>query len=191
MRDPAVGVGIRDRVRVAHAHEDPPRVDILAQDLAQHLGPERPVELVRLAAASRHRHVEEPLLLVGRQRLAQPPHQLAGAHDHARMRTPLLFLLGDHHHVQPLVRIARGHQRADRARDVGLVVGGDEVQEHRRGRLALEALLAGQLAQARVGLADEASGDEHATPVESQLEGSADVEEEGDEEEERDEVHAG
>ena len=87
------------------------------------------------------------------------------------------------------MRVAGGDQRAHCYRDVGLLERGHEVQEHRRGRLTLELVLGGQLAQAGVGVADEAGGHEHPAPIQRQLEGGPDVEEQRDEEEERDEVH--
>ncbi len=66
----------------------------------------------------------EPLLLVRRQGLAQPAHQLARARSHEGMRRALLLLLGDDHHVEMPVRVARGDERGHGARDVRLLVGG-------------------------------------------------------------------
>ncbi len=106
VRDPAIGVRIGDRVRVADPHEHARRVDRLAQHLPQHLRPEGPVQLVRLAPRARHRHVGEALLLIGGQRLAQATDQLAGADAHRGVRGVLLLLLGHHHHVEAAVRVA-------------------------------------------------------------------------------------
>src|SRR2546430_17114646 len=55
--DPAVRVGVGYRVGIAHAHEDARRVEGVAQDFAEDLGTERPVELLRLAARPRHGEV--------------------------------------------------------------------------------------------------------------------------------------
>src|SRR6266511_2518693 len=106
--DPAVRVGVGDRVGVTHPYEDARRLEGITQDLAECLGTERPVELLRLAAGARHGEVREALLLVGRQGLAQAPHELARAHAHGRMRRALLVLLGHDDHVEARVRVARG-----------------------------------------------------------------------------------
>ena len=48
--DPAVHVAIGHRVGIAHADEDPARIVVLTQQSCEVLGPERPVQLMRLTA---------------------------------------------------------------------------------------------------------------------------------------------
>ena len=99
--------------------------------------------------------MRETLLLVGRQGFAQAPHELARAHAHGRVGRALLVLLGHDDDVEARVRIARGAQSLDRARDVGLLVGGHEVQEDGRPGIALDGFLGRQRGTARVSDADE------------------------------------
>ena len=115
--DPAIDVGVGQRVRIAHAHVDAGRVPRLAEHRPQRLGTERPVELMRLAAFGIGRHHErQHLLLPGRQRVAEAPHQLRRRGRHRRVGRALFLFAGRHDHVQPAVRVARGEQRAQRAR---------------------------------------------------------------------------
>src|SRR6266508_872266 len=160
MGDPAVGVRVGDRVGVADAHEDARGVGVFAQDLGDRLGPERPVELVGLAPGSGHDQEREPLLLIRREAVTEPAHQLTGAGPDGGMGGALLPLLRDHDHVEPAMGIARADEGRHGSGDVGLLVGRDEMQEHGGARLSLEALLTGQLVQARIRLSHEADGEE-------------------------------
>ena len=88
-----------------------------------------------LRPSPRHHHEREHLLLPGRQAVAEAPDQLGGRapassgagarSSSSRVATTTCSLA---------VRIARVEQRAQRRRDVGLLVGRHQVHEDRRGR---------------------------------------------------------
>ncbi len=176
--DPAIHVRVGDRVGVAQPDPDAGGIDLAAQERLEDLGPEGPVELVRLPPLARHRDDREHLLLPGRQAVAEAAHQLGGGRLHRRMGRVLLHLASRHDDVQLGVRIARPEQRAQRRRDPGLLPRRHQVHEDRRRRVVLERGLVGQRVEGRVRALDEATGGEHALPVEQKLEGGAAVDDE-------------
>ena len=78
--EPPEDVAVGNGVRIAHAHPHAARIAVVAQQRAQMLRAEGPVELMGLAAGARHGQLREHLLLVRGQLLAEPPHQLRGGH---------------------------------------------------------------------------------------------------------------
>jgi hypothetical protein len=95
------------------------------------------------------------------------------------MRRVLLLLAGGDDDVEVRVRVARVEQRAKRRRDLGLLPRGHQVHEDGRTVVALERGFVGQACEALIGALDEATGGEHALPVEQELEGGAAVDEQG------------
>ena len=116
--DPAIDVGVGQRIRIAHAHD--------TRLVASHVSPStvrsvsgRSAQLswcaLRPGAVGRH-HQREHLLLPGRQGVAEAPDQLGGRGRHARVRRALFLLARRHDHVQAAVRIAGGEQRRSACR---------------------------------------------------------------------------
>src|SRR5262245_31033873 len=120
---------------------------------------------MRLPARPGHDEMGQPLLLIRRQAVTKAAHELARAPDHVGVRGTLLFLFRDHHHVEAAVRVARRNESGHGHRDVGLVVGGDEMEEHGRARVALERLFGGELVKASIRLPHETHRGQHALPV--------------------------
>src|SRR5262245_50480203 len=91
--------------------------------------------------------------------------------------------------MQATVRVPRCDESRCGHRDVRLVIGRDEMQEDGRARVPLEHLLARQVVKAGVRVSHEANRGHHALPVQPQLERGTDVQHEGDDEEDEEELH--
>ena len=175
--DPAVDVPVRDGVGVAHADPDARRIVRIPERLAQRLGTQGPVELVRLPPLHGQGHEREPLLLPRRQRVAEAADQLGGRRLHPRMRRALFGFPRRDDHVELTVRIPGREERLERLGDRRLLERRDQMEELGRGGGALERRLVGERVEVPIRGLDEPDRRQHPLPVQKQLERRARVDE--------------